>query len=185
LGDFSEGATECIIGSSGTFGGSGVAVSIPPIFAQGAAFITTGTTQMDGAVQAVQSSAATMSAGSRSQVTGWYQSHGATFTTLQADIAKVDSAFGSAGSTGYSAVDPDWQQLLSDAQSAQALPAVPDPFVEDLWTTALQDLTQGSADCLGSAEALPPNPFDQGVALLQSGSSYLSATLATVQSLTR
>ncbi len=183
LGDLSEGATECIIGSAGAIGGTGVAVSIPPIYSQGSAFITTGTTQMDGAAQAVQSAAATASASSRSQVSGWYKSRSATFTTLQADINKVDAAVGSAGSAGYSVVDPDWQQLMSDARSALALPSVPDPYIENLWTTALGDLTQGSSDCLGSAEALPPNPFDQGVALIQSGTTYLSATLATVQSL--
>lgn len=55
LGDLSEGASECIIGSVGITGGAGAAVSIPPIFSQGSALITTGTTLLDSAAGSVQS----------------------------------------------------------------------------------------------------------------------------------
>ncbi len=127
LGDLSEGASECIIGSVGTSGGGGTAVSFPPIFSQGSAFITTGTTQMDSAAGSVQSSAAATSAASRSQVSVWYQSHGATFTTLQGDITKLNASFGSAGSSGYSTVDPEWQQLMNDAESAFCIAGDPGP----------------------------------------------------------
>ena len=185
LGDLSEGATECIIGSLGTTGGAGVPVSIPPIFSQGSAFITTGTTQMDDAAGSVQSAAVATSSAARSQVSGWYQSHAATFTTLQTDITKLDAAFGSAGASNTAAVDPYWQQLMRDAQSAAVLPAIPDALIQDLWFTAVQDLITGSSDCLGSAEALPPNPFDQGVALIDSGTTYLSTALGAVQGLIR
>ena len=54
LGDLSEGASECIIGSVGITGGAGVATSIPPIFSQGTALITTGTTLLDSAAGTVQ-----------------------------------------------------------------------------------------------------------------------------------
>jgi len=185
LGDLSEGATECIIGSLGTTGGAGAPVSIPPIFSQGSAFITTGTTQMDDAAGSVQIAAAATSAAARSQVSGWYQSHAATFSMLQTDITKLDAAFGSAGASNATAVDPYWQQLMRDAQSAAALRAIPDGLIQDLWFTALQDLITGSSDCLGATEALPPNPFDQGVALIDSGTTYLSTALGAVQTLIR
>jgi len=55
LGDLSEGASECIIGSVGITGGAGAAVSIPPIFSQGSALITTGTTLLNSAAGSVQS----------------------------------------------------------------------------------------------------------------------------------
>jgi hypothetical protein len=55
LGDLSAGASQCIIGSVGITGGGVVAASIPPIFSQGTALITTGTTLLNSAAASVQS----------------------------------------------------------------------------------------------------------------------------------
>ncbi len=178
LGDLSAGATQSILGSLGT-----TASSVPPIFSQGSALITTGTTQMNGALGSIESLASTTSKPSRSQVSAWYQSQEATFNTLQTDINKLDTAFSSTASSSYSTVDPYWQQLMSDAESAMTMAPVPDALIQSYWTTALGDLTLGSGDCIASSEGLPPNLFDQGVALIESGTSYLSTALASVQGL--
>ncbi len=180
LGDLSEGATECILGSIGTPAG---AAFTPTIFNQGAAFITTGTTQFDGAVSSVESSAAATSVPSRTQVRAWDQAHGALVSTLQTDVTKLNAAFAAPTSSDYSAVAPFWQQLMSDAQSAMKSAPIPDRLIQTYWTTALDDLIQGSSDCVGSSEALPPNLFDQGVASIASGATYLNTSVGAIQSL--
>jgi hypothetical protein len=180
LGDLSEGATECIIGSAGNPGSVGF---VPALFNQGAAFITTGTTQFDNALGSVQSVAAATSGASRSQVRGWYQSHGTAFATLQADVDKLNAAFASTNPADYATLDPYWQQLMSDAGSAKAAGPIPDTLIQSYWSTALDDLVQGAGDCTGSSEAQPPNLFDQGVASIESGTAYLHTSLAAVQNL--
>jgi hypothetical protein len=89
----------------------------------------------------------------------------------------------SSGPSDYSSVDPSWQQVLSDAQSAMNLTPIPDSLIQSYWATALNDLIQGSSDCIGSSEALPPNLFDQGVASIDSGTAYLTTATAAIQSL--
>jgi hypothetical protein len=181
LSDLGQGATESILGSAGDFGSTG---STAPIFNQGAALITTGTTQLDGALGAVESQASSSpSASVRSQVDAWNQAHGTVVTALQTDITKLGVAFSASGPTDYSAVDPSWQQLLNDAQSALKLTPIPDSLTQSYWTTALNDLVQGAGDCLGSEEALPPNLFDQGVASIDTGTTYLTTLTAAIQSL--
>jgi hypothetical protein len=180
LGDLSEGATECILGSIGTPAG---AAFTPTIFNQGAAFITTGTTQFDGAVTSVESSAAVTSVPSRSQVQAWNQAHGALVSTLQTDVTKLNAAFAATMSSDYSTVVPFWQQLSSDAQSALKSAPIPDRLIQSYWTTALDDLAQGSSDCIESSEALPPNLFDQGVSSIASGATYLTTSVGAIQSL--
>jgi len=180
LQDLSQGATGCILGSIGTPSG---AAFTPTIFNQGAALITTGTTQFDGAVTSVEAAAAVTSAPSRRQVRAWNQAYGALGSTLQADATKVDAAFTATSSSDYSAVAPLWQQLLSDAQSAMTAPPIPDSLIQGYWTTALNDLIQGATDCIGSSEALPPNLFDRGVASMASGAAYLRTSTGAIQSL--
>jgi hypothetical protein len=180
LADLGEGATESIMGSAADSAGAG---SLPPSFDQGAAFITTGTTQLDGALSSVESQAAASSESSRAQVRAWDQAHGSVFSTLQTDLSRLNAAYPSSGSSDYTSVGPYWQQLLSDAQSAMNQAPIPDTLIQNYWTTALNDLIQGSSDCLGSSEALPPNLFDQGVASIESGSTYLTTSTAAVQSL--
>lgn len=175
-----QGATESILGSTGDPGSAGFT---PPIFNQGAALVTAGTTQLDGALSSIESQLSFTSTASRSQVRAWQQAHGAAVATLQTDIAKLNSAFTSNTSSDFSSVDPDWQQLSTDAQSAMKLAPIPDPLIQSYWTTALNDLIQGSSDCLGSVEALPPNLFDQGVASIDSGTTYLSTATAAIQTL--
>jgi hypothetical protein len=177
LGDLGEGAIECIIGSPT---GIGFASST---FEQGAALITTGTTQLYDAVGSVQSVTATTSVASGGQVRQWSASHGTVFNTLQADISNLNGAFSSTSSSTYSTVDPYWKQLLSDAQSALAMTPIPDSLSQSYWSTSLNDFIQGSSDCINSSEGLPPNLLDEGVALIQSGTTYLSTSSATVHSL--
>ncbi len=180
LGDLSEGATESIIGSVGNPGTAGFDSDV---FNQGAAFITIGTSQLDQALSSVQSAAAATSAASRNQVRGWYQSHGAVLTTLQTDINKLNAVFASTGAADYATLDPYWQQISTDAHNAMATAPIPDTLIEHYWSTALDDLVAGASDCTGSSEALPPNLFDQGVASIDVGSTYLKTTLGALQSL--
>ncbi len=180
LDDLNKGAIDCILGSIGTPSG---AAFTPTIFNQGAALVTTGTTQFDRAVTSVEVSAATTSIPSRSQVRSWNQAHGALVSTLQADVARLNAAFTAATSSDFSAVGPFWQQLLSDAQSAMQSAPIPDRLIQGYWTTALDDLIQGASDCIGSSEALPPSLFDQGVASIASGAAYLRTSAGAIQSL--
>jgi hypothetical protein len=152
-------------------------------FEQGSALITTGTTQMDGALSSVQQLSAATSAASRDQVRSWYQAHSATLKALQTDVSGLNASFSSTSAANYSTLDPSWQQLAADARSAMALPPIPDPLIQAYWSTALGDLVDGPTDCIGTSEALPPNLFDQGVALIASGSSYLSTAAQAVQGL--
>jgi hypothetical protein len=138
---------------------------------------------MDGALASVQQLSAATSAAARDQVGSWYQAHSATFKTLQTDVSGLNAAFSSTSSANYSTLDPSWQQLAADARRALALPLIPDPLIQAYWSTALGDLVDGSTDCVGTSEALPPNLFDQGVALITSGSSYLSTSAQAVQAL--
>jgi hypothetical protein len=177
LTDLGGGATQCIDGTPD--GGA----TIPATFERGSALITTGTTLLDGALGSVQQTAAATSGASRAQVRGWYQAHGALLKTLQSDVTGVNSAFASTSAANYPTLDPSWQQLQNDAQSALALPAIPDPLMENYWNVALNDLVQGAADCMAAPEALPPSLFDQGVALIASGTSYLTTSAQTVQGL--
>ncbi len=181
LADLGKGATDSIWGSAAAAAGG--AGSLPPIFNQGSALITTGTTQLDEALSSVESQAAATSQPSRAQVRTWEQAHGPTVTALQTDLSRLSSAFMSSGPSDYSSVDPSWQQVLSDAQSAMNLAPIPDSLIQSYWATALNDLIQGSTDCIGSSEALPPNLFDQGVASIDSGTAYLTTAAAAIQSL--
>ena len=178
LGDLSQGAAQCILGSAGVTSKTGF---VPPIFTQGTSLITTGATQLNGALASVQGQAAATSAASRSQVVSWVESHGAVFSTVLNDVNNLNAAF--AAAPGSSSVIPYWQQLLGDAQSAISQAPIPDALIESYWTTTLNDLIQGSTDCLGSSEAPPPSNFDQGVALIQSGATYLNTSIAAVQRL--
>jgi hypothetical protein len=153
------------------------------VFEQGSALITTGTTQLDGALASVQQLAAGTSGATRGQVGSWYQAHSAVLKTLQTDVTGLNAAFASTSAPAYATLDPSWQKLVTDARSAMALPAIPDGLIQDYWSTALGDLVEGSGDCIDTAEALPPSLFDQGVALIASGSSYLSTTSQAVQGL--
>jgi len=180
LADLGQGATDSILGSAADSSGAG---SLPPIFNQGSALVTTGTTQLDEALSSVESQAAATSAPSRAQVRAWDQAHGSVVTALQTDLSRLSSAFMSSGPSDYSSVDPSWQQLLSDAQSAMNLAPIPDGLTQSYWATALNDLIQGSTDCIGSPEALPPNLFDQGVASIDSGTAYLTTAATAIQSL--
>jgi hypothetical protein len=180
LADFGQGATDAIWGSAAAADG---AASLPPIFNQGSALITTGTTQLDEALSSVESQAAATSVASRAQVRAWDQAHGAVVTTLQTDLSRLSAAFMSSGPSDYSSVEPSWQQLLSDAQGAMNLAPVPDRLIQSYWSTALNDLIQGSTDCLGSSEALPPSLFDQGVASIDSGTGSLTTATGAIQSL--
>ncbi len=180
LNDLSQGSAACILGTAGVPG----AVSfVPATFDKGSALVTTGTTDLAQALSSVEAAAASTSVASRSAVRGWDQAHAATLTTLQADIATLNAAFPSAGPTDYSAVDPDWQKLMTDAQSATALAQIPDTMIQSYWSTALNDLIGGSSDCIGSSEALPPNLFDQGVASIETGSAFLTTTSQAIQTL--
>lgn len=180
LGDLSEGATECILGSTGATSKTGF---VPALFNQGAGFISAGTTLVDGALGSVQSQAAATSGSSQSQVVAWVAAHGAVFSTVQNDVNNLNAAFAAAGASGFSSVTPYWQQLSSDAESALSLPAIPDPLIQSYWATTLNDLIEGSSDCLASSEAPPPSVFDQGVASIDSGASYLSTSISAVQRL--
>ena len=180
LSDLSKGSTDCILGSAGPIAS---AASILAIFDQGSALVTTGTTQLDAALTSVEGRASATSASSRAQVRAWNQAHATVLNTLQTDIDNVNAAFAAAGSADDTTVTPVWQQLLTDAQSAMNLPPIPDPLIQSYWTTALNDLIDGSSDCLGSQEALPPNLFDQGVASIASGVTYLSTVQGSIQSL--
>ncbi len=180
LSDLNQGAVACILGTAAAPGTVGF---VPATFDKGSSLVTTGTTQLDSAISSIESLAAATSVASRSQVRAWDQAHGAIFATLQTDISKLDAAFPVNEVSDYSSVDPIWQQLLSDAQSAMQLPPIPDALIQSYWSTALSDLIQGSSDCLGSSEALPPNLFDQGVASLETGATYLSTSVAKVQAL--
>jgi hypothetical protein len=152
-------------------------------YEQGSALITSGTTQLDRAMGSVQQLAAETSIASRSQVRSWYQAHNATLKTLQTDVAGLNAAFSSASVPNYPTLDPSWRQLATDARSALALPPIPDALIQDYWTTALADLAEGPTVCIATTEALPPNLFDHGVALIASGSSYLTTSAQAVQGL--
>jgi hypothetical protein len=180
LSDLNQGAAACILGTAAAPGTVGF---IPATFDKGSSLVTTGTTQLDSTISSIESLAAATSVPSRSQVRAWDQAHGPIFATLQTDISKVDAAFPANEQSDYSAVDPFWQQLLSDAQSAMQLPPIPDALIQSYWSTALSDLIQGSSDCLGSSEALPPNLFDQGVASRNTGATYLGTSVTEVQAL--
>jgi hypothetical protein len=172
-----EGATDSINGTPEN------GAMVQATFERGSALITTGTSQLDGALGSVQQLAAPTSGASRGQVRSWYRAHGAVFATLQTAVTRVNTAFASTSSPNYSTIDPSWQQLVNDARSALALAPIPDSLVQSYWSTALNDLVDGANDCLETSEALPPNLFDQGVALIASGTSYLSTTMQTVQGL--
>jgi hypothetical protein len=180
LADLAEGATKCVLGSIGS---PVSAAFTPTIFNQGAALVTTGTTQFDGAVASIESLAAVTSVPARNEVGAWNQAHGALVSTLQTDVTKLNAAFAASTSSDYSAAGPLWQQLLSDAQDASKSAPIPDALIQGYWTTALNDLINGSTDCLGSSEALPPNLFDQGVASIASGATYLSTAAGAIQNL--
>ena len=180
LTDLSEGSAACILGTAGVPGAVGF---VPATFDKGSALVTTGTTDLAQALSSVEATAAATSVASRSAVRGWDQAHSAVFTALQADITTLNAAFPSAGPTDYSAIDPDWQKLMSDAQSAVTLPPIPDVLIQSYWSTALNDLIGGSSDCIGSSEALPPNLFDQGVASIETGSDFLTTTSQAVHTL--
>lgn len=180
LSDLNQGAAACILATAAAPGTAGY---VAATFDKGSSLVTAGTTQLDSAVSSIESLAAATSVASRTQVRAWDQAHGAIFATLQTDISKVNAAFPTNEVSDYSSVDPFWQQLLSDAQSAMQLPPIPDALIQSYWSTTLSDLIQGSSDCLGSSEALPPNLFDQGVASLQTGATYLSTSVAKVQAL--
>jgi hypothetical protein len=180
LGDLSAGSTESIVGTGGA---TGTAAFVTTTLDQGTAFVTTGTTQLDGALKSLESIAATTSVVSRSQVRSWNQSHGTEFSQLQTDISNLDAAFASGASSNFSTVDPYWQQLLSDAQNAIKLAPIPDPLLQSYWSTALNDFIQGSSDSIGGSEALPPNLFDQGVASIETGATYLNTAQEQVQAL--
>ena len=180
LTDLAQGSTACILGTAGVPG----AVSfVPATFDKGSALVTTGTTDLAQALSSVETTAAATSVASRSAVRGWDQAHKAALTTLQADITTLNAAFPSAGPTDFSAVDPDWQKLMTDAQSAVTLPPIPDALIQSYWSTALNDLIGGSSDCIGSSEALPPNLFDQGVASIETGSDFLTTASQAIQTL--
>ena len=180
LSDLSEGSTACILGTAGVPG----AVSfVPATFDKGSALVTTGTTGLAQALSSVEATAAATSVASRSAVSGWDQAHKAALTTLQADITTLNAAFPSAGPTDFSAIDPDWQKLMTDAQSAVTLPPIPDALIQSYWSTALNDLIGGSSDCIGSSEALPPNLFDQGVATIETGADFLTTAAQAIQTL--
>ncbi len=180
LSDLSEGSAACILGTAGDPGTVGF---VPATFDKGSALVTTGTTQLAQAMSSVEATAAATSVASRSAVRGWDQAHRAAFTALQTDLTTLNAAFPSAGPLDYSAIDPDWQQLLNDAQSAVTLPPIPDALIQRYWSTALNDLIGGSSDCIGSSEALPPNLFDQGVASIETGSDFLTTTSQAIQTL--
>jgi hypothetical protein len=180
LADLSQGSTQSILGAVGVSPKTGF---VPTIFTQGTALITTGTAQLDAAIGSVVAQAAVTSASSRASVSGWVQAHGPVLTTVQNDLSTLDAAFSSAGPSGSATVTSDWQQLLSDARSALNLAPIPDSLIQSYWATALNDLVQGTNDCLGSSEAAPPSVFDQGVALISSGASYLNTTQGALQSL--
>ena len=180
LADMTQGATLSVLGS---IGAPVSAAFTPTIFNQGAALITTGTTQFDGAVTSIESLAAATSVPDRGQVRAWNQAHGALVSTLQTDVTALNAAFAASTSPDDSTVGPRWQQLLSDTQSALKSAPIPDSLIQGYWTTALNDLIQGSTDCLGSSEALPPNLFDQGVASIASGATYLSTSAGAIQNL--
>ena len=112
LGDLSEGAAQCILGSAGATSKTGF---VPPIFTQGSSLITTGAGQLNGALASVQGQAAATSASSQSQVAGWIESHGAVFSTVLNDVNNLNAA--SAAASSASSVIPYWQQLLGDARA--------------------------------------------------------------------
>ena len=180
LADLTQGATKCVLGS---IGAPVSAAFTPAIFNQGAALITTGTTQFDGAVTSIESLAAVTSVPARNQVGAWNQAHGALVSTLQTDVTKLNAAFAASTSSDNSTVGPLWQQLLSDAQGASKSAPIPDALIQSYWTAALNDLIDGSTDCLGSSEALPPSLFDHGVASIASGATYLSTAAGAIQNL--
>ena len=131
-------------------------------FEQGSALITTGTTQLDGALSSVQQLAAVTSGASRDQVSSWYQAHSAVFKTLQTDVTGLNAAFSSTSPANYSTLDPSWQQLVTDARSAMALPPIPDALIQAYWSTALGDLIEGPSDCIGICRGAPPEPLRPG-----------------------
>jgi len=180
LGDLNEGAMESI---NGTAGAPGTAGFVPAAFDQGSAFITTGTTQLDNALNSVEQLAGATSSSARNQVLAWSNAHGTISSTLQTDLDKLNAAFPSTTSSDDPSADPYWQQLLSDAQNAMRSTPIPDAVIQSYWSTALGDLVDGASDCLGSSEALPPNLFDQGVASVDTGGSYLGTALAAIQAL--
>jgi hypothetical protein len=175
LSDLRTGASQSI---NGTPDGTGVVLAT---FEQGAALITTGTTELDGALASVQGTATGASAPARARVRAWFQSHGSVLTTIQADMTKLNTDFSSSPTGLFTLIAR--QQLLTEGQSAQALPAIPDSLTQSYWSTSLTDIIQGTSDCMVSSESLPPSLFDQGVALIQSGGSYLGTTAHAVQSL--
>ena len=64
-----------------------------------------------------------------------------------------------------------------------SLTPIPDPLIESYWTTTLSDLSRARLTASGRRRRPPPNNFDQGVALIESGTTYLNTSIAAVQRL--
>jgi hypothetical protein len=176
LSDLSQGAADCLAGTPAGFS--------LPICNQGLALISTGTTQLDSAIISVEAMAVDATVSSSDQVQAWYLAYGSGFNTLQTDLTALNNAFLTTPVYYYHPlVDPYWQQLATDAQHVMSLPAIPDAAIQMSWTMALNNLVQGSHDCLSTSEALPPSVFDQGVALIQTGTNWFNDTATYVRAL--
>ena len=117
----------------------------------------------------------------------WYLAYGSVFNTLQTDIEKLDRAVASTPPSSYVDVRPYWQELSVDANYAIALPPIPDVVTQSGWATALDDLSRGAIDCIfgtigsPSAPALPPTIFNQGSALITTGTTQFDGAVTSVE----
>ena len=119
----------------------------------------------------------------------WYVAYGSTFNLVQTDIEKLDRALGSSSPSVYTDVHPYWQELRTDAVYASSMPPIPDAGSQASWTGALNDLSEGGAECIigsigspGSAQFVP-TIFNQGAALITAGTTELDAAITSVESL--
>jgi len=97
----------------------------------------------------------TTTAPAPSPVAAWRVQNGAMLTTLQADVAAVQTATPSP-SGDYTALVAPWQQLAADVAAAQGLPAIPDAATETTWSAALNELATATADWLASLSSTSP-----------------------------
>ena len=111
----------------------------------------------------------------------WWQSVQTAANAIAADGGSIQT---DANNQDLNAVGTDCQSLLSDVQSAQSDPPVPNSLMEINWSTALSDYEAGAKDCIDGVDNYDVTKIRQATTELDNGTQQINELTNAVKQAT-
>ncbi len=113
-----------------------------------------------------------------SKVVAWDSQYGGVFNTLQGDFSTISK---DSSNPDTSVILGDCQQLQLDVTDAQNKPAIPDPTIEQHWSSALSYMNSASTDCVDGINNNDSTLINKSASEITQATTEMTATNTAIQ----